>query len=229
MPTPDQDQKLARLVDLFLEQNAITNLSAFRTPEHVRVGNVLDSIAFLDSAAEILGKDWHEQKLMLLDLGTGGGFPLLPLAITMPNAQLVGLDAVRKKVTAVNAMAASLELKNVEVVCGRAEDFARHPDVRAKFDIVTARAVAPLNVLLEYAVPFLKVGGVAVFWKSTHIADELRQSLSASTILHAKLSGNYTYTLPGDWGDRTILVFKKHEPTSDEYPRRNGLPKIKPL
>ncbi len=229
MLSPEQDQKLARLVDVFLAYNSQINLSAFRTPEHVRVGNVLDSLAFLESAEQLLGKDWREQKLTILDLGTGGGFPLLPLAIVMPNARFVGLDAVRKKIDAVKAIAKELGIENAELVCNRAEDLARHEDVRAKFDIVTARAVAPLNVLLEYALPFLKVGGIAVFCKSLHIADELRASLSASTELRAKLTGNFTYTLPEDWGQRTILVFKKIEPTPEAYPRRNGLPKIKPL
>lgn len=229
MPTPEEQQRLDRLTEIFLEKNSQINLSAFRTPEHVRIGNVMDSVAVLESMEQILGRNWREQKLMVLDLGTGGGFPLLPLGITMPNARLVGLDAVKKKVDAVRSMAAELQLDNVEIVCARAEELARHIDVRAKFDIVTARAVAPLNILLEYCIPFLKVGGVAIFWKSVHIAEELRASLSASKTLRSKLTGNFTYKLPGDWGERTILVFKKLEPTPDSYPRRNGLPKIKPL
>lgn len=216
-------------MDVFLAENKKLNLSAFRTAEHCWVGNVLDSVAFVDIAPSVLGRNWAEHKARVLDLGTGGGFPLLPLAILLPEAQCIGVDAIRKKVDAVQRIASELQLKNTQLICGRVEQLAHQPEYRASFDMVTARAVAPISVLLEYMIPLLKIHGRCVLWKSRHIAEELRTSITASRQLRAKLTENYTYTLPGDWGERTLLVFEKTGPTPDEYPRAVGVPKQKPL
>jgi 16S rRNA (guanine527-N7)-methyltransferase len=229
MITPLKEQRLKELTAAFLAENKKLNLSAFRTEEHCWVGNVLDSVAFLDIAPTVLGRNWAEQPVKLLDLGTGGGFPLLPLAVVLPEAKCVGVDAVKKKVDAVKRIAAELHLQNVELVCGRIETLARQPDFRACYDVATARAVAPISVLLEYMVPLLKVHGRCVLWKSKHIAEELRASVAATKALRAKLIENHTYALPGDWGERTLLVFEKTGPTPDEYPRDVGVPKHKPL
>ncbi len=223
------EARLKELVDVFLTENAKLNLSAFRTAEHCWIGNVLDSLAFLDRAPAILGKDFALQTLRMLDLGTGGGFPLLPLALAMPKARCIGIDAVRKKVDAVKRIIEAMQLKNAQLMCVRSEELAQHKDFRATFDVVTARAVAPIGVLLEYMIPFLKVHGHAVLWKSKHIAEEMRSSVPSSRALHAKLIESHTYALPGDWGERTLLIFQKIAPTADEYPREVGVPKSKPL
>jgi 16S rRNA (guanine527-N7)-methyltransferase len=227
--TPLKEQRLKQLVDAFLVENKKLNLSAFRTAEHCWIGNVLDSVAFVDIAPTVLGRNWAEQKVRLLDVGTGGGFPLLPLAIVLPEALCIGVDAIRKKVDAVQRIAAELQLQNTQLICGRIEELAHKPEFRGTFDMVTARAVAPISVLLEYMVPLLKIHGRCVLWKSKHIAEELRTSIAASKQLRAKLVENHTYQLPGDWGERTLLVFEKTGPTPDEYPRGIGIPKHKPL
>ena len=229
MITPLREQRLKELVTAFLIENKKLNLSAFRTEEHCWIGNVLDSISFLSIAETVLGRNWEEQPVRLLDLGTGGGFPLLPLSIVLPNAKCVGVDAVQKKVDAVQRIVTGMNLKNVELICQRSERLAQAPEFRGMYDVVTARAVAPISVLLEYMIPFLKVHGRCVLWKSKHIADELRMSPSATTELRAKLIESYTYDLPGDWGQRTLLVFEKVAPTPNEYPREVGVPKHKPL
>lgn len=229
MITPLREQRLKELVTAFLIENKKLNLSAFRTDEHCWIGNVLDSISFLSIAETVLGRNWEEQPVRLLDLGTGGGFPLLPLSIVLPNAKCVGVDAVQKKVDAVQRIVTGMNLKNVELICQRSERLAQAPEFRGMYDVVTARAVAPISVLLEYMIPFLKVHGRCVLWKSKHIADELRMSTSATKELRAKLIESYTYDLPGDWGQRTLLVFEKVAPTPNEYPREVGVPKQKPL
>ncbi len=229
MITPLKEQRLKELTAVFLAENKKLNLSAFRSEEHCWVGNVLDSVSFLHIAPTVLGRNWAEQPVKLLDLGTGGGFPLLPLSIVLPEAKCVGVDAVKKKVEAVKRIAAQMKLQNVELVCGRIETIAHQPDFRGAFDVVTARAVAPISVLLEYMIPLLKVHGRCVLWKSKHIAEEMRASVTATKALRAKLIENHTYTLPGDWGERTLLVFEKTGPTPDEYPREVGVPKHKPL
>lgn len=220
------EPKLRQLTDVFLAENKKLNLSAFRSPEHCWVGNVLDSIAILQA--------FDEQKELrgvtsLLDIGTGGGFPLLPLALCLPHVACTGLDATQKKIDAVRRITETMALPNVTLRCGRIESFAHNRDLREHFDLVTARAVAPLAVLLEYAVPFLKTGGLCAFWKSTKIADELAGSASAQKQLSAPFMRTFQYTLPDEWGDRTIVFFKKIAETSKDYPRRTGVPKQKPL
>lgn len=220
---------LEQLIGVFLEENKKLNLSAFRTPEQCRIGNMLDSLAFTDIAPKLFGRGWESAKLNILDLGTGGGFPLLPLAITMSNARFTGLDATAKKIDAVGRIAQALELKNIHLLCGRVEEAGRDPQLRGTFDVVTARAVAPIATLLEYAVPLLKLHGIAVFWKSTNIQSELRASESAARALRVTLCDQHTYELLGDWGKRTLLVYEKQAITPEEFPRKVGVPKQKPL
>ena len=116
------------------------------------------------------------------------------------------------------------------MISGRIEELAHQKGLRASADLVTARALAPLNVLLEYAVPLLKIGGICAFWKSSKIADELAMTAHAQKILSAPLVGTYEYELPAEgWGKRTILFFKKEKATSVEYPRKIGIPKSEPM
>lgn len=216
------DDHISALVRAFLEENAKLNLSAFRTEEHCRIGNVLDSLAIAD-AVDITKVG------SFLDLGTGGGFPLLPLAMLSPKTRAVGIDSIQKKVKAVRSIAEALDLTNVEVRDDRIEELGRKRGFRDSFDLVTARAVAPLPVLLEYAMPFLKKGGIAAFWKSTKIADELASTAAAQKELRCAYTETFEYALPGDWGERCIVFFQKTGETPTEYPRRTGIPKSTPL
>ena len=220
------ESKLRELVRVFLEENKKLNLSAFRTEEHCYVGNVLDSLSFLEALDNIHGLNAPET---LLDIGTGGGFPLLPLAICLPKTHCSGIDATKKKIDAVQRIVTSLGLTNVGLFAQRLEDKARDKNFREKFDVVTARAVAPLSVLLEYAVPFLKVGGFCAFWKSSKVADELAESVRAQKALSVQFAGTYEYELSSDFGKRLIVFFKKLKETSREYPRKVGIPKSSPL
>ncbi len=220
------EPKLHELVRVFLEENKKLNLSAFRTEEHCFTGNVLDSLSFLKALETIEGLKTPET---LLDIGTGGGFPLLPLAVSLPKTHCSGIDATKKKIDAVQRIVDVLGLKNVGLFSERLEDKARDKNFRERFDIVTARAVAPLSVLLEYAVPFLKVGGFCAFWKSSKVAEELADSLRAQKALFVSYVGTYEYELGSDFGKRLIVFFRKMKATSSEYPRKVGIPKAKPL
>jgi 16S rRNA (guanine527-N7)-methyltransferase len=153
----------------------------------------------------------------------------LPLAIALEDTDCVGIDAIQKKISALWRIVEPMGLRNASMLCGRSEELAHKPGLRATFDVVTARAVAPLPVLLEYAIPFLNVGGIAVFWKSTKVADELASSANAQKVLHAPFVCTYDYELPSGWGKRTLVIFRKTKPTSDDYPRKVGVPKAKPL
>lgn len=220
------EHKLRELVTAFLAENKKLNLSAFRTSEHCWIGNVLDSISILQAVDR-----YPDLKKItsLVDIGTGGGFPLLPLSLCLPDVACTGIDATQKKIDAVGRIAAACAIPNVKLLCGRIESIAHNAEYREKSDLVTARAVAPLSVLLEYASPLLKVGGLCAFWKSTKVAAELADTAKAQEVLRCRYLGDFTYTLPDGWGDRTIVFFKKAGSVSSEYPRRTGIPKQKPL
>ena len=218
--------KLRKLVTVFLEENKKLNLSAFRSEEHCWVGNVLDSIALFGAFDEVKGL---VPPRTLIDIGTGGGFPLLPLAICSPDMACIGIDSTQKKIDAVQRIVDAMHLTNVRLSCGRIEELAHQKEYRESADLVTARAVAPMPVLLEYAVPLLKVGGFCAFWKSSKIADELQSSATAQKLLGISFAGTYAYELPSDFGARLIIFFRKNKPTGKEYPRKTGVPKGKPL
>ena len=144
MHLSDSDtQRLKDLVTVFLAENAKVNLSALRTEEQCFIGNVLDSLSFIDLLPSIVAADSPAKPLRILDIGTGGGFPLLPLAMLLPQHEFVGLDAVLKKVDAVDRIIKTLHIPNAKVVSARVEEFAHRDNMRGTFDIVTFRAVAP--------------------------------------------------------------------------------------
>lgn len=218
---PDTESALKRLMDAFLEENTKLNLSAMRTPETCWNGNVLDSLPVLDVLPA--------KPIRILDIGTGGGFPLLPMAVCRPQWICVGLDSVEKKINALNRITEKIGIGNVDLICGRAEDVGRDPKHREQYDAVTARAVAPINVLLEYMSPFCKPGGKVILWKSKQVDDELNESLLARAELSCHLSVQHEYTLPGTWGTRQLLIFEKGSALSNKYPRDVGVPKKDPL
>lgn len=218
-------ERLSRLMHVFLDENTRINLSALRTEDACWHGNILDSVALVDAVVAKKIPAPH----MLLDIGTGGGFPLLPLAIVYPQATCVGIDSIGKKMKAIERMAATLSLKNVQCIAERSENIAVQPAHREKYDTVTARAVAPLSILLEYAAPFVRIGGHIVLWKSMHIDEELAASTYAASVLGCSLVDQYTYDLGGDWGTRQLLLYIKQEKTPKMYPRAIGEAKVKPL
>ena len=207
---------------LFFAENARLNLSAYRTEEQCWHGNILDSVVGIHQAE--FGRMAH-----VMDLGTGGGFPLLPLALLFPYTRFTGIDATRKKIDAVEDISRKLGLTNVDFVAGRAEEFGRNDSFREQFDVVMSRAVAPLSTLLEFMSPFVRVGGILMCWKSLTIEEELVASIEARMQLNVRLAERREYALPGDWGTRQILIFQKTAALSREFPRAVGIPKKEPL
>lgn len=219
--TSDQESALHHLVDVFLAENAKLNLSALRTAEQCWNGNVLDSLALLDLAIP--------PPATIVDVGTGGGFPLLPLAMLLPGTTFIGIDATQKKIDAVGRIVKEMGVSNVELICGRTEELGHDKRLRESFDVVLARAVAETNVLLEFTSPFAKNGGRVILWKSLHADEEIKQSLLARAELSCHLVDQHRYTLPGDWGERQLLVFEKSGKLPPKYPRKTGIPKKEPL
>ncbi len=186
------------------------------------MGNILDSIACLPVMQQLSIINFQ---FSILDLGTGGGFPLLPLAILFAEHHFTGLDSVRKKMDAVSRIVSSLNLSNVTLVTGRAEETGRDPTHRETYDIVTARAVAETALLLEYCAPFVKKGGHILLWKSMEIDEEISSASGAEAKLFLKRLDPIIYDLGDTWGKRQILVYEKTKATPKEYPRSVGTAK----
>jgi 16S rRNA (guanine527-N7)-methyltransferase len=221
----EHDEKLRLLMRIFLAENANINLSALRTEEACWYGNIADSLAFMElNCAEKM----NEPGATLLDIGTGGGFPLLPLAIVYPKTTCTGLDSIGKKILAITRIAKEAGIK-MTAVADRAEVLGQKKKYREQYDFVTSRAVGPLNILLEYCAGFVKQGGYIVLWKSLHIDDELQASEVAQHDLRCPLVTTHAYTLPGDFGSRQLLVFRKNGPLNQKYPREVGMAKREPL
>ncbi len=198
--TSEQERRLQQLMAAFLYENSLVNLSALRTAEVCWPGNILDSI---NVPAAPTGS------VELLDFGTGGGFPLLPLAILHPDWRCTGLDSTAKKLEAVKRICTVCDIPKIRLIHERAETLAKNAEHRGRYDIVTARAVAKLPVLIERCAPLCKEGGQLWFWKSLHIAEELAEAASAAQRLRCVLQTPHLYSLPGDFGERQIVVYRK--------------------
>lgn len=220
--TGEQERRLRELMAAFLIENQKINLSAYREEEQCWIGNILDSIGGIREAE--FGKGMH-----VLDLGTGGGFPLLPLAILFPDVRFTGLDATKKKIEAVRRISNHLAFTNVDLLIGRAEDLGREPHLREQFDAVLSRAVATLSTLLEFMSPFTRVGGRNFCYKSLTIEEEVLRSVEARMQMKTRLIERREYVLPAGWGRRQLLIFQKTAALTMEFPRAVGIPKKMPL
>ncbi len=207
-----------KLWEVFSDWNSKINLSAIRERNEVFEKHFEDSLLITNFF------DLNDKKV--LDLGAGGGFPSLPLAIAT-TAHITCLDSVGKKMNAVADMARQLKLKNIEPIKGRFEDYAHTHKHREQYDMVVARAVAPWTVLLEYALPFVKLGGSFIAYQGPAIIDDIIQASELEKKLGGQLVRKEKVML-GD-NERYFIEVKKIKPTSKEYPRENGVPKKFPL
>ncbi len=223
--TPEVAEKLLAMLLRLQEVNAHTNLTAIRDEDGILCKHIADSLKI----APFIPKN-----VKLLDVGCGGGFPSLPLAIARPDITVTAMDSTEKKVNYVRESAQILELSGFSAVCGRAEAFGHDPAWRESFDVVTARAVAALPMLTELCVPFLKVGGLFIAMKSGNVTDELENA----TPVIKKLGGSpfevHTFSLVSHENgvpheERTIIVAKKLAPTPAVYPRAYAKIKKTPL
>jgi 16S rRNA (guanine527-N7)-methyltransferase len=204
-----------------LDWNTRMNLTAISDPEEVLLKHFLDSLSVL--------KVYDKPSARLLDIGSGAGFPGLALKIVRPQWQVVLLEATGKKVTFLQHMIETLQLEHVDAVHGRAEELARKQEYRATFDLVTARAVASLPVLLEYAAPFCRVGGRIILLKKGELEDELAQGKRAALEVGAVLTSDAAVLLPGLEDGRRLLVWEQQSLTPGRYPRSGAALAKKPL
>ena len=203
-------EKFDMLAELLIEQNKTMNLTAITDPDEVVIKHFADSVSLFSVINP-------ENGAKILDLGTGAGFPGIPLLITRPDINLTMVDSTAKKLRYVADTVERLGLE-AETLHARAEEAGKSPDYREQYDIVCSRAVAALNVLSEYCLPFVKVGGVFVAMKSAKAEEEIADAKKAIGILGGKIIDKKTFTL-SDGGERTLIIIKKISQTSPKYPR----------
>lgn len=201
---------------LLTEYNSRFNITAITDEREVIVKHFIDSAL----GVELLKGE------TLADVGSGGGFPAIPLKIIKPDLKITLIEATEKKCEFLKTVADTLDLKEVTVLCGRAEEFAKKSEYREKFDICTARAVARLNILSEYCLPFVKKGGIFLAYKGD-ADEEVRDSENAVKILGGKIITHDKYVLEG--AKRSLIVIEKQKNTDAKYPRGNARIKNKPL
>ena len=211
--------QLTEFARRLLEKNKVMNLTAITEPKDVATLHLLDS-AWLLTAADCRGKT-------LVDVGTGAGFPGMPMGILEPTAQLTLLDSLGKRVDFLQETAQAMDLKRVQCVHARAEEFARQH--REKFDIATSRAVAQLNILCELALPLVKVGGQFLAMKSVDSDQEVQSAKSAIAQLGGKIGKIWDYTIPGTDIRHRVVIIQKQHPTPAAYPRPFARIKKAPL
>jgi 16S rRNA (guanine527-N7)-methyltransferase len=205
-----------------IEWNARFNLTAIHEPEKIRTKHFLDSLTCLLAMGDLSNN-------RLIDIGTGAGFPSIPLKIIFPRLQLTMVESVGKKVDFLYHLIQTLGLTNVEIQPERAESLGQQPGHRQKYDWAVARAVAILPVLVEYMLPFVKVGGAAIAMKGEGAPAEAHKAEPATRILGGHLRKLVPVTLPGVADERYLVIIDKVAATPDCYPRRVGQPSKKPL
>jgi 16S rRNA (guanine527-N7)-methyltransferase len=221
--TEDHLQKFAKYTALLLEWNEKLNLTSITDPAEVMIKHFLDSLVFVQWVNQL------DKCFLVGDLGTGAGFPGLPMKILLPDIKIVLIDSLAKRLNFLNEVISELKLPNIQICHSRAEDIGRNPDYREKFDIITARAVAELPILLEYASPLLKVGGRLIAAKGVNPEKEIEASKNAFNVLNCHVEHLVKYKLADSAEHRALIIVQKKSSTSQKYPRQAGKPKKSPL
>ena len=218
----EQLQQFLTYYEMLVEINKVMNLTAITEKEEVIDKHFIDSIS-LNKAMDVT------KPLKILDLGTGAGFPGIPLKIAYPNLELTLLDSLNKRIKFLDEVIEALSLEGIVTIHGRAEDYAKQASYREQFDICVSRAVANLATLSEYCLPYVKEGGCFISYKSGSVEEELEQSKKAIFELGGKVKEVIAFTLPETDIERTFVVIEKVRKTPKKYPRKAGLPSKEPI
>ncbi len=222
MPTRQLDQ-FTRFKDLLLVTNEKMNLTAITEENEIAIKHFLDSLTPL-TEHELLLKEGR-----MIDVGTGAGFPGIPLKIVAPHLEITLLDSLNKRVGFLKQVISELGLEKIYTIHGRAEDLGRDPDYREQFDYAVSRAVAKLPVLLEYTLPFVKPGGYLICQKGPGVKDELNEGKKALMLLGGEIERIIEVDLPFVERGHHLILIKKIKKTPKKYPRQAGKPAKKPL
>ena len=217
-----QLEQFMKYYELLVEWNSFMNLTAITEFEEVCTKHFLDSLS-LCKALDC------QKELSVMDIGTGAGFPGIPLKIAYPNLEITLLDSLGKRVKFLKEVIVQLSLEKIDAIHGRAEDFAKPDLLREHFDICVSRAVANLSSLSEYCIPYVKVDGFFISYKSEKIVEEMASARKAVDLLGGEFVKQVEFVLPNSDIYRNLVVIKKVKNTPKKYPRKAGLPTKEPL
>ena len=220
--TDHQLSQLTLFYEMMIEKNKVMNLTAITSPDEVEIKHFIDSlmiVKFIDLTAV----------KHMIDVGTGAGFPGIPLKIIFPHIDMVLIDSLGKRIRFLQEVSEKTGLKNIQLIHTRAEDAGRNIQYREKFNICVSRAVANLSTLSEYCLPFVEPGGSFISYKAGNCIDELNHAEKAVQILGGKIKAHHCFTLPDSDINRSLIVIKKLHQISEKYPRKAGLPAKEPL
>lgn len=218
------DNQIRQFLDyyhLLIEWNKVINLTSITDFMEVIQKHFIDSLSLV--------KVFSPSNEKIIDIGTGAGFPGIPIKIAFPNTKIVLMDSLNKRIKFLDEVINKLNLSDIVALHGRAEDFGKDISYRETFDICTSRAVAKLSTLSEYCIPFVKPGGVFVSYKASQVANELEEAKKAIDILGGRLIKTEEFELPGTDMARSLILIKKISKTPRKYPRTAGKPTKEPL
>ena len=216
----EQILKFYNYMNLLTEWNKKINLTAIIEPKDIIIKHFVDSLTI---------SKYIEENAKLIDVGTGAGFPGIPLKIYRSDIYVTLLDSLNKRINFLNHVIEELDLKKVKTMHGRAEEFAHEMDYREKYDIATSRAVANMSTLSEYLIPYVKVNGMVIAMKGPDIDEEIKDAENAIKILGGKILNKEEFELPGTDVGRSIVCIRKTRGTASKYPRKAGTPAKEPL
>ena len=217
-----QKNQFIQFYEFLVEKNKVMNLTGITEFEEVLTKHFLDSLACVKAI------DMTKVKT-IMDIGTGAGFPGVPLKIAFPHLEACLLDSLKKRVNFLEESFELLGLEGIKAIHGRAEEYAKNKEYREKYDLCVSRAVANLSTLSEYCLPFVKVGGKFISYKSEKITEEMNAAQHAVKILGGKMDGQVEFTLPDSDIYRNLFIITKEKSTPAKFPRKAGLPSKEPL
>lgn len=218
--TEEQLQKFYQYMNLLIEWNEKINLTAIVEPKEIILKHFMDSLTIIKHI---------EQNKTVIDIGTGAGFPGIPIKIMREDLKITLLDSLNKRINFLDEVIQKLELKNITSVHARIEEYAKNKQYREKYDIVTSRAVANLTTLSEYMLPMVAVKGMAICMKGSEVNEEILKSKNSIKLLGGEISKIEEFTLPKSDHKRNLILVKKIKQTPSKYPRKPGIPSKEPL
>ena len=222
--TAEMEEQFLLYYNMLIEWNSFMNLTAITDFDEVLNKHFTDSVSLIRAIPDL-----GEKKYRMIDIGTGAGFPGIPLKIVFPNISVVLLDSLNKRVNFLKEVISKLQLTDITAVHGRAEDFAQNKEYRESFDLCVSRAVANLATLSEYCLPFVKKNGRFISYKSEKVSEEFEISGKAISVLGGEYENQVTFELPDSDIYRNLFVIKKKSATPGKYPRKAGLPSKEPI